>query len=272
MSIARRTASQETPRESFDRRDFPRVAIDVPTELELQGMGRIPSVSCDLSVGGICVSTRSRFVLDSLRSVALTLPQRTLTLKAEGRWQRETGGDQTFLTGAEFVEQTRQVVYELWDVIHETGKRLTTFLSTSSDLQVFPLSELMEVAHVTRYRSIPSGGQIYRQAERSAGEDSIFIILEGAVVLETRSKRGRRVELCRLGAGCLFGGTPLLTGTSHRESAVACCDVGLLEISSGAFEKMKRQRASLAMRMSSVVVENHASHLHDSLLNMAETG
>jgi CRP-like cAMP-binding protein len=182
------------------------------------------------------------------------------------------GGDQSFITGIEFIDLTREVVYELWDVVHETSKRLTTFLSTNSELQTFPLSELMEVAHATRYRSIPCGGLIYRQEERSSGDDSIFIILEGTVVLETRSKRGRRVELCRLGSGCLFGGTPLVTGTSHRESAIACCDVGLLDISRGAFEKMKRQRASFAMRLSSAIVENHASRLHDSLLKMVEAG
>lgn len=272
VTAARTTEPQQAPRDTLDRRDFPRVAIDMPTELELQGMGRLPSVSCDLSVGGICVSTRSRFVLDSLRSVTLELPQRRLSLPAEGRWQREVGGDQSFFTGIEFVGLAREVVYELWDVVHETGKRLTTFLSTNSELQSFPLSELMEVAHATRYRSIPCGGLIYRQEERRSGDDSIFIILEGTVVLETRTKRGRRVELCRLGSGCLFGGAPLVTGTAHRESAIGCSDVGLLDISRGAFEKMKRQRASLAMRLSAAVVESHASRLHDSLLRLAEIG
>lgn len=272
MKPARGTEQHEAPRESLDRRDFPRVAIDMATELELQGMGRLPSVSCDLSVGGICVSTRSRFVLDGVRSVTLQFPHKTLTLPGVGRWQRETGGDQSILSGIEFIDLTREIAYELWDVVHETGKRLTTFLSTNSELQTFPLSELMEVAHATRYRSIPCGGLIYRQEELSSGEDSIFIILEGTVVLETRTKRGRRVELCRLGSGCLFGGTPLVTGTSHRESAIACCDVGLLDISKGAFEKMKHQRASFAMRLSSAIVESHASRLHDSLLKMVETG
>ena len=83
MTIAPKPEEQERSEASFDRRDFPRVAIDIPTELELQGMGRLPSVSCDLSVGGICVSTRSRFVLDSLRSVTLQLPRQDAD--AEGR-------------------------------------------------------------------------------------------------------------------------------------------------------------------------------------------
>lgn len=270
MTIASKPEEQESLRSPFDRRDFPRVAIDIPTELELQGMGQLSSVSRDLSVGGICVSTQSRFVLDSVRSVTLQLPHKMLTLNGEGRWQREIDGDQTILTGLEFTELTRPILYDLWDLVHETAKHITTFLSTSSDLQAFPLSELMEIAHATRYRSIPSGGQIYRQEKPSTGDDSIFIILEGTVVLEIRSKRGRRVELCRLGPGHLFGGTPLVTNTSHRESAIACCDVGLLDISRRVFEEMKRQRAGLALRLSSAVVENHASRLHDSLLNMAE--
>jgi hypothetical protein len=270
VSIAPKTAQQAAPRDSLDRRALPRVAVDIPTELELQGMGRLPSVSCDLSVGGICVSTRSRFSLDSLLRVTLQLPGKTLTLRARGRSQSEADGDQTFLTGVEFIEPPRRAVYELWDVVHETAKQLTTFLSTSSDLQALPLGDLMEIAHMTRYRSIPSGGRIYRQEERSFGGDSIFIILEGSVVLETCSRGGRRFELCRLGAGRLFGGTPLVTGTPHREDAIAAHDAGLLDISSEVFEKMKRQRPDLALLLSSAIVENHASRMHASLLHMAE--
>ena len=82
----------------------PRVGANFPIRVHsrdfaipLEGSAR------DLSVNGACVATTAPFAVKSIQQIELILPQQTLVLEAEGRWQRDEPIDDLVLTGISFV-------------------------------------------------------------------------------------------------------------------------------------------------------------------------
>ena len=64
---------------------------------------------------------------------------------------------------------------------------------------------------------------------------------------------------------------PMLTDLPPGETALALTDVGLLEISRGSFETLRRCSPPLAFRLSSTVMACHAKRLPAALLRVADT-
>ena len=83
------------------------------------------------------------------------------------------------------------------------------------------IEEAMGLAQVTRFREIPAGRTLYRQDTRQPGQDSIFVVTQGRVVLQTRMHNAREIDFYHLEAGELFGGFPLIADLDHTESAIA---------------------------------------------------
>ena len=55
----------------------------------------LPTRTCDVGPGGLCVESLSPFDRDAIRRVEIGLPDGPLMTRAEGRWQRE-GLESTF--------------------------------------------------------------------------------------------------------------------------------------------------------------------------------
>ncbi len=254
-----------------DSRGAARVGADLPVQLHgTDFRGTLPARSRDLSAGGICIATPSAFVLKSVRRVTLDLPSGPLTLQAEGRWQRDELSEGVVLSGLEFVEPPPDAVEALNRLIFETGRSLAQFLSTESELRGLGLEEILGLAHITRFRDVTAGATIYRQDTAHPGEDSIFVVARGSVIVQVRARGVSEVMLARLGPGQIFGGMPLVGGISHADSAVADTDVRIIEINQDSFRYLKTARPSLAEGLAFAVTHAYRRRLMDALARVQD--
>lgn len=243
-------------------RSNPRVGVDLPVELYATDFGgALLGRTRDLSIGGACIATPSPFAIKSLQRIVLDLPDRKLMVDAIGCWQREDPIERTVLTGIQFErphEEQRDVV---WDLVLDSGKRLARFLYEHTALRELGLEEAMGLAQVTRFRTLSPGDYIYRQGQRDAGADSIFLIAEGTITLQVRIRDAIERPLTQLHTGDLFGGLPLLADLAHSESAIADTNVRLLEIDGSAFRHLRSMKPWLGHRLGVALLRVHAQRM-----------
>lgn len=256
----------------MDLRGTPRVGVDFAVELYLNDLpGPIAGRTRDLGVTGLCVATPSVFAIKSLHRVIVVTPGgERLRAQAEGRWQRESGSDPSILTGVSFVEPPSEIVNVLWDVVLDAGKELARFLYAHSDLHGLGVEEALGIAQISRFRDLPPGATIYRQNSETAGDDSIFLVTQGSVLLQVRVRDARETLIARLGPGQMFGGTPLVAEAPHAESAVADTNVRLLEIDRDAWSYLQAAKPWLAQRLGSSLNRTVARRLSDVLARVRD--
>lgn len=243
-------------------RSNPRVGIDHPVEIYSgEFSGALTGRTRDISLGGACVATPSPFSFKSMRRIVLRLPNQHLTLDVEGCWQKEDPVDHLVITGVQFDRPTNEQLEVVWNVVLDAGKKLARFLYERTTLRELGLEEAMGLAQVTRLRSVHAGDMIYRQGTRNEGSDSIFLIVEGEVVLQLRIRDAIEQPLCLLGPGDLFGGLPLLADLPHAESAVANTTLSLLEVDAGAYRHLRSMKPWLGHRLGVALLRVHAQRM-----------
>ncbi len=92
----------------------------------------------------------------------------------------------------------------------------------------FPRQALTELLGSTSVRSYDAGAAIVREGEYG---DSLFLIVEGNVLVEGTDPRGKKVTLATLGPGDFFGEVAVLTGKPRTATVTAQGPVTLIEIS-----------------------------------------
>jgi len=259
------------PDVTLGRRALPRVAISFPVRLQLAGLPcPLDARARDLSVGGVGVETPTRFALRDLRRVTLLPPGGRIDLAAEGCWQTEAPGEGAFLAGIRFLELDGGALGRLWDLVHEQTKTLTCWLARQQTFEALSLSDIMDFVHLTRLREVPAGARVYRQGEAAKGEDSIFVVMRGEVVLETRTPRQRKLFVARAQPGQMLGGAALVVGVVPAETAIVEREATLLEISRGAFENLKQTNPGLAFQISAIAMHSHLMHQETALVRAVD--
>lgn len=257
--------------DGFELRGTPRVGADFEVELHVSDLpAPLVARTRDIGVTGACVATSSPFAIKSLHRVVVHLPAGRLSLEAEGRWQRETKTDSAILTGVSFIEPPASAVDVLWDVVLDAGKELARFLYSHTDLNGMGVEEALGLAQISRYRDVPAGQTIYRQDSARPGEDSIFLVTRGSVLLQVRVRDARETLFARLGPGQIFGGMPLIAEAPHAESAVADSVVRLLEIDRDAWSYLRSAKPWLAHRVASSLDRVVARRLRDVLVRVRD--
>ncbi len=248
----------------LEMRTQPRVGANFPIRVHsrdfpipLEGRAR------DLSVNGACVATTTPFAVKSIQQIELILPEQTLVLEADGRWQRDEPVDDLVLTGISFVATDTCVRDILWGTVIASGQQLARFLYERSGLHELGLEEAMGLAQVTRYREVAAGRTLYRQDTRDPGEDSIFLLTEGRIALRVRFRDVRDLDFADLGPGEIFGGFPLVADLAHTESAVAESRCSLLEIDDTAYRYLCHARPWLAQKLATALVRISAIRLRN---------
>ena len=239
----------------FDARNDPRVGVDFPVQIFSGDFsGPLAGTARDLSVGGMCVATASRFSFGSIRSVSLEIADcPPLELKAEGCWQTDATSDASMLTGVSFPNPEKSEIARLWSLVNAAREALGLFLFDRSELTGLSADDVANLADCTRYRVVPPRRRIYRQDERHSEDDSIFLLLRGEVSLMARIGDRNEVALERLSPGRLIGGLPTVADLPNQESAVADCHATLLEISQKSFAGLRLAKPLLAQRLAQVV-------------------
>lgn len=266
-----KTSSGSPSAAVLGRRALPRVGISFPVRLHLAGLpGPLDARARDLGVGGVCIATASRFVVRDLRRLVLVLPAGAVELPAEARWQIEASGEDAFLTGVRFLDIPDETLDLLWDVVHEQAKSLTRWLSQQRELAGLSLGDALDLAHLTRLREFRAGGSIYRQGVQASGEDSIFVVMRGEIVLETRTPAHRKFVVGHVRPGQLFGGMGIVANALPSETALVDRDSSLLEVSRGTFENLKQASPALAFQIASLATRSHLLRLESALGRLGE--
>jgi hypothetical protein len=262
MTASQKLSVVPAPQDPLELRSQSRVGACFPARVfSSDFVGALSGHTRDLSVDGTCISTASPFAIRSVTRVELMLPGGTLTIDAEGCWQRDEPADNAMLTGLAFRDLSGAAKETLWRLVIQAGTELARFLHECPHLEELGLEEAMGLAQITRFREIPAGRTLYREDTRHQGQDSIFVLTQGRVVLQTRMHNAREMDFCQLGAGDLFGGFPLIADLEHTESAIAETALGLLEIDDAAYRYIRATRPWLAQRLAAAVLRTSAMHL-----------
>ncbi len=248
----------------LDLRASPRVAADLAASLYSTDMaGPIPCRVRDLSVTGACIATASPFALKSVQRVVVSLPRGSLILEAQGTWQRDAQADDVILSGLKFCDPPKEALDQLWELVFSIGQKLARFLIERTQLHELGVEEGLGLAQTSRFRDIPAGRTIYRQDTALAGEESIFVLIEGAVALQARVRDAFDVETHRLKPGDMFGGLPLIGGGPHAETAIAVENSRLLKIDRQAYRFMRQTRPWLGYRVGQALLRTYAVRLRE---------
>lgn len=259
-------AGRQGPADPLEIRSNPRVGVDLPIEIHSgEFAGALLGRTRDLSIGGACIATQSPFSFKSLRRIVLRLPTRSLSLEANGCWQREDPVENLILTGVSFDNPPPESLEVVWDLVLDAGKKLARFLYERTALRELGLEEAMGLAQVTRLRTMQTGDMIYRQGTRHESSDSIFLIAEGSVTLQVRVRDAIEQPLCQLGPGDLFGGLPLLADLPHADSAVANSTLRLLEVDGSAYRHLRTMKPWLGHRLGVALLRVHALRMSQTL-------
>jgi hypothetical protein len=252
------------------RRSLARVPMDLTLRLHLNDLpGPLPARARDLGVGGLCIATPTCFPLADLRKISLLHPTERFDVPVEGRWQAEVPGRDAYLSGVRFHELDGRTLDRLWDAVHAQTKYLSRWLSQQSELRAVALSDLIQLLHAMRMRDLGSGESLFRQGSRQLGDDSIFVVVSGRVVLETCSPRGHKSLLGSAGRGQVIAGSALLCGEAPVESAIVSEAASLLEISRGSLGFVQAACPALAADLIGIAtrayLERQRTALHQAV-------
>jgi CRP-like cAMP-binding protein len=117
------------------------------------------------------------------------------------------------------------------------------------------------VALLSRFTEARPGTYVCHEGDLRLGQDSIYVVVSGRVVLEAAGAREHELELEVIREGGVFGGLPLIADVPPPLSAVASSDVTLLEIDRNAFRYLERSKPAVAHRIGRIVVAKNVGHL-----------
>jgi len=250
----------------LEMRATPRVATNLSAQLAIASLpGLLDCRLRDLGTGGACVQTASPFPLEPLRRLMLPLSDGPLTVDVEGCWQRETLLEGAVLTGMRFLEVDQDALKRIRQFVQESANRLTAFLQEESELSGLEFDEAIDVALLSRLGEARPGTYIFHEGDLRLGQDSIYVLVSGRVVLEAAGAREHELALEVIHTGGVFGGLPLIADVPPPLSAVAATDITLLEIDRNAFRYLERSKPSVAHRLSRIVTAKNVAHLRSAI-------
>jgi CRP-like cAMP-binding protein len=107
--------------------------------------------------------------------------------------------------------------------------------------------QVREVAQHLQPERFSAGQSIYRQGMPG---DSLYLIEEGQVSVQSRDCQGEALVLATLGGGEFFGETSMLTGEPHEADVIALTDVTAWALTRSDFEALVLRFPSLALNLS----------------------
>ncbi len=250
---------------SYESRSDPRVGCELPVEFWGDGMsGSLRATSRDLSVGGVCILTRSPLDYRSIGNLRIHLPSGPLSVRAAGRWQHWDRTAGVILTGVAFQGLDERSQDLLWDHVLEAGKQLARFLLRHSHLRDIGIDGASALAHASRLALYGPGEMIYREGAVQDSPRSIFVVQEGEVVLRLRVRGAIDTDFASLKPGEVFGGLPMFADVGHHETALARTRVRLIEIDERAYPHLLRSRPGVAQQLANTVTLAHAARMRAS--------
>jgi CRP-like cAMP-binding protein len=246
----------------LEMRSSPRVATSLPAKLAIASLpGLLDCRLRDVGTGGACVQTLSPFPVEPLRRITMQMGENSITLDVEGCWQRETLLERAVLTGIKFLHLSPDDLKRIREFVQESANKLTSFFQERSELGGLDLDELIDIVLLSRLREAQPGTYIFHEGQLRLGQDSVYVVVTGKVVLEAAGARQHELEVEFLREGGIFGGLSLIADVPPPFSAVASSDVTLLEIDRNAFRYLERAKPAVAHRIARIVTAKSVGHL-----------
>jgi CRP-like cAMP-binding protein len=110
--------------------------------------------------------------------------------------------------------------------------------------------QVAEVAEHLQLERFSAGQSVYRQGMPG---DSLYLIEEGQVSVQSRDCQGAAQIWATLGSGDFFGETSMLTGEPHEADVIALTDITAWALTRADFEALVLRYPSLALNLSRVL-------------------
>jgi hypothetical protein len=265
--IGARQPQEALSRLARERRDDPRVAIDLDAELKSNGFDFPLEVAVrDLSAGGACIVSESPVALSEISGLRIDTGRHSLSFSAEALWQEKR--QDALYTGLRFTNPQRADQRMLMDLIFETTRDIVDFLIFESSLSGMGRGDALHMAGASRLRKIEAGAWLYWQDRPTADSESIFLILDGSIRVRSRVE-GRERDLADLKRGDIFGGLSSLAGVAPPESATAEMPTTLIELDVRAISFLLEQRPWLIHRLSQAIFGGYIGRTGNLLSRVA---
>jgi hypothetical protein len=253
-----------------ERRLDARVAGDLSVSIHPQDLSDpIPGIARDLSMGGICVATRTPFACAGTLRIALHAPGPAICPEVRKLWQRYEPGEKAVLTGFAFERLSEDERNRISELVSASVQRIGEVLR-SCRLPKLGAADLMRIAEAVRFRAFRAGHVIYGCMTRDRGAGSLFIIEKGGISLHLAGVESRSLALAEIQQGEIFGGIDLGPGSLLREVAIAEGDARLLEIGSSGMVRLRRQHPELALEIAGAAFQAASRRLCAALFEAAQ--
>ena len=110
-----------------------------------------------------------------------------------------------------------------------------------------PREELVTLLTLVAPIKVSPGSAVVREGEPG---DSLFLIVQGALRVTTRSPQGEDVELGRLGPGDFFGEVALLTRKPRTATVSAVTEAELLRLDHDTVDELRRRHPDIDASLS----------------------
>jgi len=127
-------------------------------------------------------------------------------------------------------------------------------------LRALPPATLERLATYSRFRSFPAGHAIFRKQDQA---DSMFVVVEGRVLISALSEAGREIVLNLIDEGEVFGEIGLVDGGARSAQALALEDTLCLELERRHFLPLLEENPRLAIELLGVVCRKLRSTTED---------
>jgi CRP-like cAMP-binding protein len=111
--------------------------------------------------------------------------------------------------------------------------------------------ELVGIAAIVATRSVPAGGELFREGD--AG-DGLYLIVEGDINIVKRGAGGEHV-LAKLGPGGVLGEMSLITSESRSATGRALTAATALHLPAGEFRALLEAGSLAALKITAAVAE-----------------
>jgi CRP-like cAMP-binding protein len=166
----------------------------------------------------------------------------------DARWSDCGGADHTTVIGLSFVDLAAADRHRIWGFIMSRAQEIAKFLNEQSDLGSLDLMELVNLALVSRLRSVSKAFSVYEADDERGSGESLYVIYRGRV-RQTLDPDGGADSSCELSEGKAFGGLAWLFDGTSRGSCRTLDDTLLLEIDGHALRWLERSSPLVLQRL-----------------------
>ncbi|TAK25900.1 MAG: cyclic nucleotide-binding domain-containing protein [Myxococcaceae bacterium] len=136
---------------------------------------------------------------------------------------------------------------------------IRTFFRRASVFDALTDGEVDASCRFLRQRRFALGEALFR--EDDAG-DSLFILLDGEVVVDIRGPRGEALRVGRLGPGDVLGEQACLDPARRSATVTAASDALALELTRAELDRMSRELPRVASLLLGVILHELTDRLH----------